>query len=411
MTVQSGSAGRGSLLSALQAPLQARPLMQFILRQGKKAWWMPLILWAVMLAPAQAEQLSLRVAIEQDQSQIKIGSSTDATLTDSSGQALAPIPAMNAVMTEAKDGHIAVNQLQANEACVKPSGDGYVFIGDRWYRGTTCVVPTSGGLTAVNYVDLEQYLYSVVGSEMPTDWSLEALKSQAVAARSYVLFQRNSGANAVFDVGNTTAWQVYGGLGEESASTRAAVDATRGQVLTYQGQIIDAVFHSCAGGRTENVEDVWSNPLPYLRSVESPDADAPNCHWEKTVSMTELKQHYNDIGNIEAMLAEKTTAGGRIVKIRLRGSEGERVIDGDDLRDVLGLRSAPFQIIPQLGQVASAGNVASAPTSFELTGQGFGHGIGMSQWGAYRLAQNNWNYAQILLHYYTGAALAKIQVQ
>jgi stage II sporulation protein D len=389
MTVQSGSADSGSLLRVLSAQPLTQLTLRSILRQGKKAWWMPLMLWAVMLAPAQAEQLSLRVAIEQDQNQIKIGSSTDATLTDGAGQALAPIPAMNAVMTEAKEGHIAVNQLQTNQACVKPSGDGYVFIGDRWYRGTTCVVPTSGGLTAVNYVDLENYLYSVVGSEMPTDWSLEALKSQAVAARSYVLYQRNNGANAVFDVGNTTAWQVYGGLEKESASTRAAVDSTRGQVLTYQGQIIDAVFHSCAGGRTENVEDVWSNPLPYLRSVESPDADAPNCHWEKTVSMDELKQHYNDIGNIEAML----------------------VIDGDDLRDVLGLRSAPFQIIPQLAQVASAGNVASEPTAFEFTGQGYGHGIGMSQWGAYRLAQNNWNYAQILLHYYTGAALAKIEVQ
>ncbi|MBD3881950.1 SpoIID/LytB domain-containing protein [Phormidium tenue FACHB-886] len=385
--------------------------MQFILCQGKKVWWLSLLLWAAAIFPAHAEQLALRVAIERDVNQVKIGSSTDATLMDGSGQALAPIPAMNAVMTEAKAGQVAVNQIQTSQVCVQPSGDGYVFIGDRWYRGSTCVVPTSGGLTAVNYVDLEQYLYSVVGSEMPTDWNLEALKAQAVAARSYVLYQRNGGANAVFDVGNTTAWQVYGGLEEESASTRAAVDATQGQVLTYQGQIIDAVFHSCAGGRTENVEDVWTSPLPYLRSVESPDLDSPNCRWAKTVPMDELKQHYNDVGMIQALIPEKVTAGGRIVKIRLQGSEGDRIIDGDDLRDALGLRSAPFQIIPQLSQVASAGNVPAAPTAFEFTGQGFGHGIGMSQWGAYRLAQTNWNYAQILLHYYTGASLAQIDVQ
>ncbi|NJR66727.1 MAG: SpoIID/LytB domain-containing protein, partial [Leptolyngbyaceae cyanobacterium CRU_2_3] len=198
--------------------------MRLMVQQSKKAGGLTLVLWLLAIAPARAEQLTLRVAIERDVSQVKIGSSTDAVLTDGTGQALAPIPAMNAVMAEAKAGRVAVNQLQISQACIKPSGDGYVFISNRWYRGTTCVLPTEGGLTAVNYVDLEHYLYSVVGSEMPTSWSLEALKAQAVAARSYVLYQRQSSANAVFDVGNTTAWQVYGGLDKEAASTRAAVD-------------------------------------------------------------------------------------------------------------------------------------------------------------------------------------------
>ncbi len=370
-----------------------------------------LLLWTVAIAPAHAEQLTLRVAIDRDVSQIKIGSSTDATLTDGAGQALAPIPAMNAVMTEAKAGRITVNQLQTSQVCIEPTNGGYVFIDNSWYRGSTCVVPSEGGLTAINYVDIEQYLYSVVGSEMPTSWSLEALKAQAVAARSYVLYQRQSGATAIFDVGNTTAWQVYGGIEKESASTRAAVDNTQGQVLTYSGQIIDAVFHSCAGGRTENSEDIWSSALPYLRSVDSPDQDAPNCRWDKTVPAAELGQHYAGVGTILRMVPEKVTAGGRIVKVRLEGETGSRVIDGDDLRDALGLRSAPFQIIPQMGQVATAGNVTSVPTAFQFTGQGYGHGIGMSQWGAQKLAQQNWNYAQILTHYYTGAELRRIEVQ
>ena len=114
---------------------------------------------------------------------------------------------------------------------------------------------------------------------------MEALKSQAVAARSYALFHRQNDANTVFDLGDTTAWQVYGGLEKEAPSTRAAVDATQGQVLTYQGQIINSVFHSCAGGYTENVEDVWSSPLPYLRGVFSPDRDLPACRWN-AVSFT-----------------------------------------------------------------------------------------------------------------------------
>jgi len=406
MTSQSCSASSSSLRLS-----QLRLRVQQWLGQSQKVGVFAVITWMVAIAPALAEPLTLRVAIDRDVNQIKIGSSTDATLTDGAGQALAPIPAMNAVMTEAKAGRITVNQLQTSQACIEPTNGGYVFIDDRWYRGTTCVVPSEGGLTAVNYVDIEQYLYSVVGSEMPTSWSLEALKAQAVAARSYVLYQRQSSATALFDVGNTTRWQVYGGIEKESASTRAAVDSTQGQVLTYSGQIINAVFHSCAGGRTENSEDIWSSALPYLRSVESPDQDAPNCRWDKTVPAAELGQHYTGVGTILRMVPEKVTAGGRIVKVRLEGESGSRVIDGDDLRDALGLRSAPFQIIPQMGQVASAGNVNSVPTGFQFTGQGYGHGIGMSQWGAQKLAQQNWNYAQILLHYYTGTELRRIEVQ
>lgn len=407
MIIQPHSAETPSSLSGCQSQRWMQPILQ----QGKKVWWLALLLWLMAIAPAAAESLILRVAIAQDVSQVKIGSSTDANLTDGAGQALAPIPAMNAVMTEAKAGRITVNQLETDQVCIEPSDGGYVFIGESWYRGSTCVLPTSGGLTAVNYVDIEQYLYSVVGSEMPTSWSLEALKAQAVAARSYVLYKRNSSANVVFDVGNTTKWQVYSGLEKESASTRAAVDTTRGQVLTYDSQIIDAVFHSCAGGRTENVEDVWSTPLPYLRSVESPDLDAPNCQWEKTVSAQELSQHYSTVGRILSIVPERVTAGGRIIQLRLNGETGSQVIDGDDLRAALGLRSAPFKIIVQMGQVASAGTVTSVPTAFQFTGQGYGHGIGMSQWGAQKLAQQNWNYAQILLHYYTGATLAQIDVQ
>jgi stage II sporulation protein D len=406
MTVCFCAAGdsRQSLVS------QLRQVLQLVLYQGKRSWWITLLFWLVAIAPAWAE-LELRVAIEQDVGQVKVGSSTEAALRDASGKVLAQIPAMNAVMAESKDGKVAVNQLEANQLWIEPNSEnGYVFIGDRWYRGRTLVLSTSGGITAINYVDLEQYLYSVVGAEMPPSWSLEALKSQAVAARSYALFQRQNGANALFDVGDTTAWQVYGGLEKEAPSTRAAVDATKGQVLTYAGQIINAVFHSCAGGHTENVEDVWTSPLPYLRGVDSPDRDLPECRWEPvTFTASELSEHLGYNGTITSVTVQRHPSG-RVLALTLDGTAGTMTVKGEDVRDRLGLKSTLFAIEAERGRVASAGNVA-APIQFRITGSGNGHGIGLSQYGAFTLAQQRWNYQQILLHYYTGVALAKIQVR
>lgn len=385
-------------------------LMQWlqIVKQHGKTGWLTGLFWLVAIVPAYA-QLPLRVAIEQDVSQVKIGSSTDAALMDGSGQAVQSLPGMNAVMAEVKDGQIAINQLRSTQFCVQPSEGGYVFIGEKWYRGSICVIQTSGGITAVNYVELEEYLYSVVGAEMPTSWAIEALKAQAVAARSYVLYQRQNSANAVFDVGDTTSWQVYGGLEEESASTRAAVDATRGQVMTYSGQIINAVFHACAGGYTENVEDVWSSPLPYLRAVQSPDANIPECQWTQTFTAQELAEKFGYQGNVYNV-ALSFDQRGRVANVTIEGSSETMTISGEDARKKLGIRSTLFTLEPQRSRVATAGNLPASPTSFLLTGRGNGHGIGLSQWGAKVYADQGNNYAQILAHYYQGAQLSVIEV-
>ncbi|HEY9646146.1 MAG TPA: SpoIID/LytB domain-containing protein [Chroococcidiopsis sp.] len=381
-----------------------------LLRLGKRSGWLSLLVWLAMVAPALAE-LELRVAVEQDASQVRVGSSTPAVLRDPAGQVLGELPANSAIELSEEAGRITVGDWQAGAVWVEPDQDGLVYIGDNWYRGRVLVVRTGSGLTAVNYVDLEQYLYSVVGGEMPTNWNLEALKSQAVAARSYVLYQRQSNANTVFDVGDTTRWQVYEGIKEEAPSTRAAVDQTRGQVLTYNGQIIEAVFHSSSGGRTENVEDVWSSPLPYLRSVQDYDQIAPVYQWSETIPADRLRQLVTGVGNIISMVPEETTPNGRIVSMRVVGDAGTRTISGNDLRSALNLRSTLFSVVPQMGNVASANGAVSLPHSFQIVGRGFGHGLGMSQWGALGLAQQGYNYQQILTHYYTGAVLSVIRVE
>lgn len=413
MTSETCSAGNSNSFRLFQLMQWMQTMMRTTVQsaqsQGKKSWWMVPLFWFVLAVPAYA-QLPLRVAIEQDASQVKIGSSTNAALVDASGQAVETVPGMNAVIAESKEGLVSINQLRSPQFCIQPSDGGVVFIGDKWYRGSACIIKTSGGVTAVNYVELEDYLYSVVGAEMPTNWSLEALKAQAVAARSYVLYQRQNSANAVFDVGDTTRWQVYGGVEEETASTRAAVDTTRSQVVTYNGQIINAVFHACAGGYTENVEDVWSSPLPYLRAVRSPDEAISECQWSQLFTAQDFSRGLGYTGNIYDV-AITLDDRGRVATLALNGSTGPMSIQGEDARKALGIRSTLFTIEPTRSRVAAAGSLPAAPTSFRLIGRGNGHGIGMSQWGAKVLAEQGYNYAQILSHYYTGIELAVIEVQ
>ncbi len=202
-------------------------------------WW-SVLLWLALAAPAQAS-LQLRVAIEQGVSQIKVGSSTKAVVRDyGTGRTLGQIAAMNALYAQSNADGVALEQMQSSAMLIAPTGNGYVYIGDRWYRGKTLVLPTEKGLTAVNYVDLEQYLYSVLGSEMNGNWPQEALKAQAVAARTYAIYKLENESNSIYDVGDTQAWQVYKGVESESYGTHTAVNATDGQVLTYKNQIVSS---------------------------------------------------------------------------------------------------------------------------------------------------------------------------
>jgi len=332
---------------------------------GKPSWWISILLWAATIAPAQAS-LILRVAVSEAASQVKIGSSTKAIVRDASGQTLGELPAMNGFAALPKSGKVALSRWAAGQMWIEPVGNGYVWIGDRWYRGKTLLIPQKGGLTAVNYVDLEQYLYSVLGAEMNGSWPQEALKAQAVAARSYALNKRSESQTDIYDLEDTQASQVYKGLETESSGTYAAVDATAGQVLTYGGQIILAVFHSSSGGHTENVEDVWTQPLPYLRGVPDFDQGAPVYEWTQTFSRAELSAKISGVGNIVSIMPQRTTAFGSIITMKVVGDRGSKVVSGATLREALNLRSTRFIVTPQYGSVAATGKSGQAPTAFQV---------------------------------------------
>lgn len=355
-----------------------------------------LAIWLLLCLPASA--LELRIAVRDGSPEVTVGTSDQGTVRNGQGQVVGTTPAGRSLTAQAQGNQVRLGGSQGNAFWLEAGEAGYVFIGDRWYRGRVLVRPEGNGLLAVNYVDIEDYLYSVVGGEMPTSWPLEALKAQAVAARSYVLYHQQRSRHPHYDVGNTTAWQVYRGIADEAPSTRAAVNNTRAQVLTHNGQVIEAVFHSASGGHTENVEDIWSQPRPYLRGVEDFDAGSPVYQWTASFPMAEFSRRIGGVGSLRAALPQRLTPRGRIVEMHLEGNQGARALTGAQLRQALSLRSTLFSI-------AIEGNTV------QVHGRGFGHGIGMSQWGAHNLAQSGRTHTQILGHYYRGAQLAQLRTQ
>jgi stage II sporulation protein D len=222
----------------------------------------------------------------------------------------------------------------------------------------------SGGVTAVNRVELENYIRGVVPNESPGSWPIEALKAQAVAARSYAL--GTGTGNAVFDHYDTVASQVYGGYSSEQARTNRAVAQTRGEVLRYGGRVIVAYFHSTSGGHTENNENIFtgSTPLPYIRGVPDPwDKTSPYHRWRVGYSARRLGNALG-VGRLRSVGVSKRGVSSRIVWATFRGSNGRNRLHGwNGVRARLGLRDAPstFKKITARGATARAAFAGFSP--------------------------------------------------
>lgn len=255
----------------------------------------------------------------------------------------------------------------------------------------------------INEVPFEDYIKGVVAGEMPATFELEALKAQAVASRSYAMYQMTATKDREYDVLNTTANQVYltdqelkenwkEEYPEKINKIKEAIAETSGEYLTYEGKVINAMFFSTSVGATENSEEVFVSALPYLRSVDSKWDEASPAYTDTyTFTLEEfykkLNLQYNQTLTIEVTLKTST---GRTRTLKINGTE----INGRDLATKLNLRSNYFDIVQNENNVT-------------ITTKGFGHGVGMSQYGANGMAKEGYKYDQILKHYYQNTEIKK----
>lgn len=337
-----------------------------------------------------------------------------------------------------------------------------VDLGDRRYRGRIEIGRYGGrtAVTAVNVVPLEEYLYGVVPCEMPASWHQEALKAQAVCARSYALvkagYHARTDSMRGYRMVDTEQSQVYGGAAFENERSTAAVNGTRGETLCYGNRTIAGYYFAASGGHTENSEDVWSFSLPYLRGVpdiyESNPSKKP---WSVTLSREALANALltggKRVGTVQRVTQEITTASGRVYSLKVTGSLMTAGLNTDILRNLLQLPSTKFKMVSHTDvpdQVAvqgaksseqraihdcfvldgsgevrsaeglaeqyvvlSAGNLTNFPRfapkegEYLFAGMGSGHGVGMSQSGARGMAEYGFTYREILEHYFTGISI------
>ena len=329
---------------------------------------------------------------------------------------------------------------------------GLLTFNGRAYRGTLDLTrDDEGDMIVVNQVDTASYLASVVGSEEPTTWMPEALAAQAIAARTYLSSHLARHDN--YDLEGDTRDQEYDGLAGEAASTVRAVDRTAGMIATYNGRPIEALYSANAGGITEDSENVYANALPYLRSVASPADEVAQASswghtsWEWTTEFTasQLRSYIGargiDVGDPQRIDLVRLTGTGRVLSAQIVGSSGSRDIGKDRARYYFGLRSTLFSVTrhPEETEFVEASNAERVrqldflgatvertftlnvkdpdraahtlrilgwqyrlPARFVFTGKGYGHGVGMSQWGAQGMALGGKSAEEILHHYYLG---------
>jgi SpoIID/LytB domain protein len=287
---------------------------------------------------------------------------------------------------------------------------GLFGINGKFYRGNLIVLPqlasgkvlsfgtpnASAGFNLINEVNLDDYLLGVVPAEMPSSWPPEALKAQAIAARTYAYANLGKHAKDGFDVVDTTDDQVYSGIKAETSSSNAAVCATSGVVMTYQGNPICAYFHSASGGITENPESVWGKPLPYLRAVMDYDQQSPHALWNRSFSVDQLESALApDLGKLLSIDVVSRSQSKRAYQLLVIGSRGAQITNAETVRRLLKLPSTNF-------------NVSCLDNAYLFTGRGFGHGLGLSQWGAKGLAEQGYNAPQILTYYYRNVSLERL---
>ncbi len=366
-----------------------------------------LMLWLSL--PASARQVLMRVGVAVNSPSVTLGSSTDARILDGQGQPIGSLSAMTPARATRSGSTVQVGTANGSRLFIQPSSsDGLVFINRHWYRGLVELIPGEQGVVAINQVGLDDYVSSVIGSEMGHRFPTEALRAQAVASRTYALFHRNLRLDRPYDLGVDEMWQVYKGVDAESNLTQAAARDTSSQVVTYSGELINAVFHSSSGGHTEDVANVWLEPLPYLKGVPDYDSNAPVFSWTVPLSLQQLQQAASGIGSITSVEVSQRSPFGRAMQVLIRGSQGQEEMSAGDFRVRMGLKSTMFTIG---GGSATTASLTGGSAGFVVNGRGFGHGIGMSQWGAASLAQQGWSFQQILGHYYQGTALAALDPQ
>ncbi len=416
------------------------------------SWWLILIIGLASLQAVHAanETFAVKIGLAVNQTALELPWQEDEYLFDLKNQQ-AIQPSGDRLRITSNAGRLWINDSPSETDALLLVADGELLTwNEKNYRGNFLILARDNRVTLINQIALEDYLRGVLPGEMPVSWHLEALKAQAIAARTYTLTNLKRHQADGFDLCATTHCQMYVGASAERASASRAVAETAGKVLTYQGRTIAAFYYSSSGGKTSTSASIWGEEIPYLQAVADWDQNSPHQQWQRQYTWEQLQgmavRNYPQIGRLTQLLPVAYN-DGKLAKIICRGDLGEITLTGEKFRFWLSLPSSRVKVRMVYGPEplitlgwstersypeASMQNptfpggieILSPPWDlFEpyswlrdkepqfllLEGSGWGHGVGLSQWGAKEMAGFGYRAEQILEHYYPGTALMNLQ--
>ncbi len=346
----------------------------------------------------------VRVAVVREARQIDIEIDGQFNFRDGKdGKVISKLPRLPKAPVRLLDKGVLIgmNVYPNSRIIIQPMRDSSVTINGHRFRGEVLLIRTpQNRITAVNSINVEDYVKGVLYHEVSHHWPMEALKAQAVATRTYAMYSINS-LTKDFDVTNDIYSQVYGGRNSERYRTGLAVERTAGKILMYNGNILPAYFHATCAGMTEDASELWGINLAPLKGVPCQFCkDSPHMSWKKNYRLKDMQDSLNKHGYVMGLIKDisvlQRDRSGRISQMKVTGRDGrELLISGKDFREAIGpndLKSNNFE-------------VQMKGYFVDLIGKGWGHGVGMCQWGAFGMARQQFTFDQILKYYYPGVEI------
>lgn len=294
---------------------------------------------------------------------------------------------------------IAGNNFPANRVFININDPDVIEINARPFRGDIQIIKSpSNTMSVINYIGLEDYVKGILYHEASHYWPMEALKAQAIVSRSYARYQMKENAAKDFDMTNDIYSQVYGGSISERQRTNKAVEDTQGAALFYKGELMPAFFHATCGGHTEDAARLWKINMPPLKGVPCRFCkESPHYSWHAVLFTGDIRQALVDAGKrtgvIKKIIIMARDNSSRITDLKIINTKSDYVILAKDFRNIVGpniIKSTNF-------------NVSITGTDAVFEGVGWGHGVGLCQWGAYFMAKEGQTAEAILDYYYPGA--------
>ncbi len=346
----------------------------------------------------------LRVAIVQDTSSFSLKVDGIYEIIDSLGQkVLSRGKNLKTTVATYKYGiFIAGIKSKSNRILIKADDPEAVAINGRKFRGNIQLIKKDNpSLLVVNQIALEDYIKGILYHEVSHYWPVEVLKAQAIICRTYALYQKQENSSKDYDLTSDIYSQVYGGRDAERYRTNKIVEETKGMILTYKGRIFPAYYHATCAGHTEDAALLWNISLEPLKGVVCNFCkESPHFNWHQVSSQEEIKDAlvrsgYAEFNRIKDIIIDGRDDSGRIKGLKLVTDTKEIIIPAKDFRNIIGpnvIKSTNFSV-----------ELADDDIIFE--GIGWGHGVGMCQWGAYFMAKEGYDYKEILEYYYPGSRI------